>query len=197
MRQVSAEKIEARRSQGGHFRTWNCVPFRSTEKLRWIRPRSRMTWISSAGSFSNSASSTICQVAGWRRGKWRSGSGTSASHSTGKSEIQATVSGRFSTSGARQGFSERPPQDGARRARVQAPSPQIRGNTKYQTPNTRKAPSSKHQIHLRVEFGAWCLVFFWCLVFGVWCLVFPLDILNLNNTNRRVAAAQTYSLPLA
>src|ERR1051325_1587084 len=45
------------------------------------------------------------------------------------------------------------------------------GNTKHQTPNTRKTPSSKHQDG--AWRAIWSLVFGVFLVFGVWCLIFP------------------------
>ncbi len=43
-------------------------------------------------------------------------------------------------------------------------------NTKHQTPNTKKTPSSKLQTRRDqpVSVG-WCLKFLWCLMFGVWC----------------------------
>src|ERR1051325_2340269 len=42
-------------------------------------------------------------------------------------------------------------------------------NTKHQTPNKLQAPNSKKTVCGGKRFEAWCLRFFWCLVFGVWC----------------------------
>ncbi len=42
-------------------------------------------------------------------------------------------------------------------------------NTKHQTPNTKKTPSSKLQTPGdQPALVGWCLKFLWCLVFGVW-----------------------------
>src|SRR6266446_6212961 len=71
------------------------TPLRSNEKSASILWRRRITCTRKSGFRSNSESNTICHVAGCFRGKSRNGSGTSGSHSTGKSEIQATVNGFF------------------------------------------------------------------------------------------------------
>src|SRR5882672_6145820 len=41
-------------------------------------------------------------------------------------------------------------------------------NTKHQTPNTREAPNSKHEIARGVRFEIWSLEFLWSLELGVW-----------------------------
>src|SRR5262249_27980871 len=84
---------DASRNNGGAFRKWKTVRPRSNEKPPSICCRKSKTCTRRAGFFSNSARSTICHVAGCRRGKERSGAGISGSHSIGKSEIQATVVG--------------------------------------------------------------------------------------------------------
>ena len=44
-------------------------------------------------------------------------------------------------------------------------------STNHQTPSSRKAPNLKLQGARTMEFGVWCLVLFWSLVFGAWCFL--------------------------
>ena len=93
MSRVSSQNIVEARVPSRYFKRWKVTPFLWKEKLRAMFLRRRMTWILSNGFCSNSVNSTISQVAGCWRGRQRRGSGISASHSIGKSDIQATVNG--------------------------------------------------------------------------------------------------------
>jgi len=79
----------------------------------------------------------------------------------------------------------------------------VKTNTKYQTPNTKEAPSSKHQTNVQ-RACLWNLRFGVCLVFGVWCLgfsvaaqptngTFPIDL----PTVLRLAGAQNLDVKIA
>ncbi len=62
-------------------------------------------------------------------------------------------------------------------------------NTKHQTPDNLQTSNTKRRFgRFRGWFGAWSLVFIWCLVFGIWC--FP----SLAQTNPPAAPAAPLSI---
>src|SRR6266508_4437646 len=59
-----------------------------------------------------------------------------------------------------------------RRGKLQTPNTRLQRSSKSQTPNLRHDWLATNEHLDRDVFGASCLGFHWCLVFGVWCLVF-------------------------